>query len=156
MNHWIFKSEPSCYSIDDLQRDGIEMWDGVRNYQVRNMMRDLMRVGDRVLFYHSNAGVGTGVVGQMEIVREAYPDPTQFDPNSEHPDPKSDPENPRWLCVDVRLVEKFPRTLTLQQIKSDPAFASIQLVKKGNRLSILPITKAQYQRMKKLVHRGRS
>ena len=156
MQYWIFKSEPSCYSIDDLQRDNIEMWDGVRNYQVRNMMRDQMHVGDQVLFYHSNAGKETGVVGQMEIVREAYPDPTQFDPHSEHPDPKSDPQSPRWLCVDVRFVEKFPRTLTLQEIKKDPAFASMQLVKKGNRLSILPITKAEYQHMRRLAHRVQS
>jgi len=90
MTHWLLKSEPDCYSIDDLKRDRVEMWDGTRNYQVRNMMRDDMAVGDQALFYHSNAGKETGCVGVMEVVSEAYPDPTQFDPKSDHPDPKSD------------------------------------------------------------------
>lgn len=149
--YWLLKSEPDCYSIDDLRRDKVEMWDGTRNYQVRNMMRDQMKKGDLCLFYHSNAGKETGVVGTMKIVKEAYPDPTQFDPKSEHPDPKSDPENPRWLCVDVRFVKKFPRTVTLSELKNDPYFADMTVVQKGNRLSVMPIKKKHFDRIERLV-----
>lgn len=144
------KSEPDCYSIADLKKDTVEMWDGTRNYQVRNFMRDDMEVGDRALFYHSNAGKETGCVGVMEVCSKAYPDPTQFDPKSDHPDPKSDPENPRWLCVDVKYVDMFSRTVTLQEIKLDPAFEGMPLIKKGNRLSVFPITKKHYDRVVKL------
>lgn len=150
MNYWLMKSEPEEYSIDDLRRDKREMWDGIRNYQVRNMMRDAMKKGDRALFYHSNAGPETGVVGVMEIIKEAYPDPTQFDPKSAHPDPKSDPENPRWLCVDVKFVKKLPRVVTLQEIKLDPKFSDISLVRKGNRLSVMPLKKVDFERLIKL------
>lgn len=150
MKYWLMKSEPDCYSIDDLKRDKIEMWDGTRNYQVRNMMRDEMRVGDQALFYHSNAGKETGVVGVMEIAKEAYPDPTQFDPKSDHPDPKSDPDNPRWLCVDVKYKETLPRTVTLGEIKNDPKFEGMPLVQKGNRLSVFPIKKTHFDRICKL------
>ncbi len=143
------KSEPSCYSIDDLQHDKIESWDGIRNYQVRNMMRDQMRVGDEALFYHSNCKE-IGVVGIMKIVREAYPDPTQFDAKSDHPDPKSNPDNPRWLLVDVAFVCKFPRVVTLAEIKNDPEFSDMPLVKKGNRLSVMPIKKKHFQKIQKL------
>ena len=147
--YWLMKSEPDCYSIDDLQRDGVEHWDGTRNYQVRNMMRDDMQVGDMVLFYHSNTKE-IGVVGTMEIVSTAYPDPTQFDPKSEHPDPKSDPMNPRWLCVDVKFKTKFPRTVALAEIKIDPFFETMPLVKKGNRLSVMPIAKGHYEKIVKM------
>ncbi len=148
--YWLMKSEPECYSIDDLKRDKIEMWDGTRNYQVRNMMRDEMKVGDMALFYHSNAGSETGVVGVMQIVKEAYPDPTQFDPKSEHPDPKSDPENPRWLCVDVKFKSKLVRTVTLQELKNDPKFSDMPVVQKGNRLSVMPIKKKHFDRVIRL------
>jgi len=150
MNYWLMKSEPDCYSIDDLSRDKRTMWDGTRNYQVRNMMRDDMRVGDIALFYHSNAGPQTGVVGVMEIVKEAYPDPTQFNPKSEHPDPKSDPENPRWLCVDVRFKERFSEPVTLSELKLDPALAGMAVVQKGNRLSVMPVQKKHFDRICKL------
>lgn len=147
MNYWLMKSEPDCYSIDDLKKQKRDMWDGVRNYQVRNMMRDQMKKGDRALFYHSNAGTETGVVGEMEVVKEAYPDPTQFDPKSDHPDPRSDPNNPRWLCVDVQFVHKLPRTVTLQELKNDPAFSSMAVVQKGNRLSVMSVSKRHYDQI---------
>ena len=144
--YWVMKSEPDCYGIDDLKRDGTEMWDGVRNYQVRNMMRDEMNVGDLALFYHSNTKE-IGVVGVMKITKEAYPDPTQFDPKSDHPDPTSDPENPRWLCVDVTFVEKFPRVVTLNELKEDPQLQGMPLTKKGNRLSVTPMNAKQFNRV---------
>lgn len=150
MNYWLMKSEPDCYSIDNLQRDKKTMWDGTRNYQVRNFMRDDMKVGDLALFYHSGAGKETGCVGVMKVTKGAYPDPTQFDPKSEHPDPKSDPKNPTWLCVDMRFVEKFPRTVTLGEIKIDPKFTGMPLIKKGNRLSVFPIKKQHFERVCKL------
>lgn len=144
---WLLKSEPGCYSIDDLARDRVEMWDGCRNYQVRNFMRDTMQVGDKALFYHSNAGNETGVVGEMKIASKAYPDPTQFDPKSEHPDPKSDPENPRWLCVDVQFVRKLPRVVTLAELKLDPQLEGMPVLQKGNRLSVMPISAQHYDRV---------
>ena len=147
MKYWLLKSEPNCYSIDDLKKNQIEMWDGTRNYQVRNMMRDDMKVGDEALFYHSNAGKETGVVGVMKVHSPAYPDPTQFDPQSDHPDLKSDPENPRWLCVDMQFVEKLPKLVSLQEIKLDPKFENMPLVKKGNRLSVFPINKTHFDRI---------
>lgn len=143
--YWVMKSEPDCYSIDDLKRDKTEMWDGVRNYQVRNMMRDDIQVGDMALFYHSNAGKETGVAGVMKIAKTAYPDPTQFDPKSEHPDPKSDPDNPRWLCVDVRFVSKLPRVVTLHEMKRATPLQKMRLLQPGNRLSVLPITKKEFE-----------
>ena len=150
MKYWLLKSEPDGYSISDLERDKIEMWDGTRNYQVRNMMRDDMSVGDKALFYHSNAGKETGVVGTMEVHSEAYPDPTQFDPDSDHPDPKSDPENPRWLCVDMKYTSTLKRLVSLQEMKLDPYFSDMPLVKRGNRLSVMPISKKHYERIVKL------
>jgi predicted RNA-binding protein with PUA-like domain len=152
--YWLMKSEPGEYAITDLQRDTVAMWDGVRNYQVRNMMRDEMRVGDQALFYHSNAGPETGVVGTMEIAREAYPDPTQFDPKDSHYDPKSDPEDPRWLCVDVRFTAAFPRVVTLPEIKALSQFSDLPLVRKGNRLSVMPITRAHFTALTKRADRA--
>jgi predicted RNA-binding protein with PUA-like domain len=145
MKFWLMKSEPNEFSVDDLARNKIEMWDGVRNYQVRNMMRDDMKVGDMALFYHSNAGQETGVVGEMMIVREAYPDPTQFQPNDPHYDPKSDPTAPRWLCVDVQFHKKYENLVSLSAIKADPAFAHLPLVRTGNRLSVMPLSATTYR-----------
>lgn len=150
MTYWLMKSEPECYSIDDLRKDKVEHWDGTRNYQVRNMMRDDMKVGDLALFYHSNAGKETGCVGVMQVASKAYPDPTQFDPKSAHPDPKSDPENPRWLCVDMKYVKHLPRLVSLSEIKIDPALEGMPLIKKGNRLSVFPISKKHFDRVCKL------
>ena len=139
MAHWLMKSEPDAYSIDDLERDRREPWDGIRNYQARNMMRDDMKVGDDVFFYHSNCKE-PGVVGIMKVASEAYPDPFQFDPESNYYDPKSDPESPRWLLVDVEFVRKLERTITLKEIKANPALDDMILTRKGNRLSIMPVS----------------
>ncbi|MCB9816067.1 EVE domain-containing protein [Candidatus Nomurabacteria bacterium] len=152
MKYWLMKSEPDCYSIDDLKREKIGMWDGVRNYQVRNMMRDDMKKGDLALFYHSNAKE-IGVAGVMEIVKEAYPDPTQFDPKSEHPDPKSDPENPRWLCVDVRYKRTLPRIVTLVEIKQQKSLSDLPLVQKGSRLSVMEVKKSHFDRILKMAEK---
>ena len=146
MKYWLMKSEPSAYSIDDLKREKTTMWDGVRNYQVRNMMRDEMQVGDKALFYHSNTE-RIGVVGVMEITKESYPDPTQFDPKSEHPDPKSDPDNPRWLVVDVKFVGKLPCTILLHEIKADTMLKNMVVAQKGSRLSVTQVSKPHFNRV---------
>ena len=146
MNHWLMKSEPDTFGIDDLRArpEQIEHWDGVRNYQARNMMRDQMRVGDQVFFYHSNCSE-PGIVGIAEIVREAYPDFTAFDPDDKHFDPKSDPDKPTWFMVDVRFVRKLKRTISLRELKAMPELAELALVRRGNRLSIMPMTAEQWQ-----------
>lgn len=149
MQYWLLKSEPNAYSIDDLKRDKVEMWDGVRNYQARNIMRDKIKKGDRALFYHSNAAPA-GVAGVMEIVREAYPDPTQFDPKDEHYDPKSKEENPTWLCVDVRFKEKFAHMVTLHELKADHFFDDMVVTQKGSRLSVQPVKKKHFNRILKM------
>jgi predicted RNA-binding protein with PUA-like domain len=145
MNYWLMKSEPSEYSIDDLKRDKREPWDGIRNYQVRNMMRHEIKKGDLALFYHSNAGKETGVVGTMVIVKEAYPDPTQFDPNSAHPDLKSDPNDPRWVCVDVQYENTLSRLVSLSELKTKKKLTTLPLLRRGNRLSIMPLKKAEFE-----------
>ncbi len=137
MNYWLMKSEPDVFSIDDLSKKKFEPWNGVRNYQARNFMRS-MKVHDLALFYHSNAEE-IGVVGVMEIIREAYPDPTQFDKKSEYFDPKSTIENPRWSLVDVKLAEKFPRVVTLAEMKENKALEGLILLQKGTRLSVIPV-----------------
>jgi predicted RNA-binding protein with PUA-like domain len=138
--YWLIKSEPDTFSIDDLYRRPrrTDHWDGVRNYQARNYMRDGMRRGDQVFFYHSNCEV-PGIVGIVEVVREAYPDHTAFDPDDAHYDPKSDPDDPRWLMVDVKYVRKLPRSISLAELKDNPALADMPLVRKGNRLSVMPV-----------------
>ena len=143
MNYWLMKSEPDVYGIDDLEQEGTDHWDGVRNYQARNMMRDQMKPGDLAFFYHSNTEV-PGIVGIMEIVREGYPDHTAFDPESKYYDPRSDPDNPRWYMVDVRFVRKLRRVIPLAELKRYPQLADMPLVKKGNRLSIMPVTPEQW------------
>ncbi|MBK81533.1 MAG: EVE domain-containing protein [Gammaproteobacteria bacterium] len=146
MNYWLVKSEPEEFSIDDLYRrpKRTEHWDGVRNYQARNFMRDGMKKGDRVFFYHSNCET-PGIVGIAEVVREAYPDHTAFDPDDPHYDPKSDPDDPRWLMVDVKYVRKLKRTIPLSELKDNPALEDMALVRKGNRLSVMPVTEDQWQ-----------
>ncbi len=139
------KSEPDEFSIDDLQNmpGQTEHWDGVRNYQARNMMRDDMKIGDQIFFYHSNCAE-PGIVGAMEVVREAYPDFLAFDPKDKHFDPKSDPDNPRWYMVDIRFMKKFKRNISLRELKQKPELVDLVLVKRGNRLSIMPVTAEQW------------
>ena len=135
------KSEPEEFGIDDLERVGTEPWDGIRNYQARNFMRDGMKIGDQVLFYHSNSKP-PGIAGIAEIASNTYPDPTQFDPDNKHYDPKSDPENPRWLLLDVRFVRHLKRYVSLETIKAHTdQLDGMALVRKGNRLSIMPVEK---------------
>ena len=144
MAYWLMKSEPDAFSIDDLERVGTEPWDGIRNYQVRNMIRDEMKPGDRAFFYHSNTKV-PGIVGIMDIVSEARPDPTAFDPDEKYYDPKSDPDKPRWLLVDVKYVRHTKRVIPLPELKADPALEEMPLVRRGNRLSIMPVTEGQWE-----------
>lgn len=148
---WLFKSEPSVFSIDDLARapGKTTSWEGVRNYQARNRLRDEVKKGDGVLFYHSSCAV-TGVVGTCVVSREAYPDPHQFDPKSSYFDPKAKREDPPWLLVDVRLETVFAEPVTLARIKAMPALARMDLLRKGNRLSIQPVTEAEWKAIGKL------
>lgn len=140
------KSEPAEFSIEDLVREGEVAWDGVRNYQVRNMMRDTMRVGDKALFYHSNTKP-LGVVGEMEITQEAYPDPSQFDVSNPYYEPRSSEADPRWLAVNVRALHVFPRTVTLAEIKEEKCFRDHPIVQRGSRLSITQISTDQYKKI---------
>ena len=143
MRHWLMKSEPDAFSIDDLARVGTEAWSGVRNYQARNFMRDGMRNGDGVLFYHSSCAE-PGVVGIATVASEAYPDPTQFDRKSHYFDPKSSPEEPRWMLVNVAFKRKLAHTITLTELKEQPRLEEFALLRRGNRLSILPVTRMQW------------
>ncbi len=144
------KSEPTCYAIDDLKRDKVGVWDDVRNYQARNYMRE-MKKGDRVLFYHSSCEV-IGVVGVAEVHKEAYPDPTQFDAKSYKYDVKSTNDNPRWDSVDLKFIKKFKEPLTLSELKLDPFFNDMLVVKKGMRLSVQPVDKKHFEQIAKKEH----
>jgi len=146
MKHWLMKSEPGEFGIDDLEsRPGqIEAWDGVRNYQARNMMRDDMKTGDLVFFYHSNCET-PGIVGIARIVREAYPDPTALDPNNKHFDPSSKPDDPRWFMVDVQFVRKLKRTIALSELKNKPELEGLALIRRGNRLSVMPVEEKMWE-----------
>ncbi len=150
MQYWLMKSEPDVFSIDDLKRVKVEPWDGIRNYQARNFMRDDMRTGDQVFFYHSNCDV-PGIVGIMKVASKPYADPTAFDPKSNYFDPKSDPDNPRWMLVDVRYVKKFKRTISLAELREDPVLEGMRLLMRGNRLSVMPVEKAHWDHILSLV-----
>jgi predicted RNA-binding protein with PUA-like domain len=145
MQYWLMKSEPDEVSIDDVLAapHHTVAWTGVRNYQARNFMRDAMRVGDGVLFYHSSCAE-PGIAGLAEVASTPYPDPTQFDARSKYHDPKSTPENPRWLLVDVRATEKT-RLMSLPELRSCPELADMQILRRGNRLSITPVTPAEWR-----------
>jgi len=142
MNYWLMKSEPEEFSIDDLKTRKTEPWSGVRNYQARNFIRE-MRAGDGLLFYHSSCEV-PGVAGIASVVASAYPDPTQFDPKSDYFDAKSPRDEPRWSLVDVRFKRKLKRTITLTELKAKRELGDFALLRPGTRLSVLPVTKAQW------------
>lgn len=144
-NHWLVKTEPGCFSIDHLaaEPDGTTAWTGVRNYQARNFLRDQMAEGDLVLFYHSVTD--PSAVGVARIVRAGYPDPTAWDPADRHFDPKSTPERPLWYAVDIRLERRFPRPVPLGVMRGVPALAGMELLRKGSRLSVLPVSQAEFQ-----------
>ena len=143
MQYWLMKSEPDVFGIDHLKEVKVEPWDGVRNYQARNMMRDQMKKGDMVFFYHSNCAE-PGIVGLMTVAKEGYPDHTAFDPDAKYYDPKSDPDKPRWYMVDVRYKRKLKRNIPLSELKQYPELEDMALVRKGNRLSIMPVTEDQW------------
>ncbi len=140
------KSEPDAFGINDLYKkpNQTEHWDGVRNYQARNMMRDAMKLGDQVFFYHSNCEQ-PGIVGIMEVVKEGYPDFTAFDPDDAHFDPKSDPDKPRWMMVDVKFVKTLSRTISLRELKARQELVNMAVVRPGNRLSIMPVSADEWQ-----------
>ena len=141
MNYWLMKSEPEEFSIDDLARKKTEPWSGVRNYQARNYMRDGMRAGDGVFFYHSSCAE-PGIAGIASVATSAYPDPTQFDPRSNYFDAKSSRAAPRWVLVDVNFKRKLKRTITLAELKAQPELRELALVRPGSRLSVQPVSKA--------------
>lgn len=144
MQYWLMKSEPDVYPISQLETDGSTHWDGVRNYQARNFMRDEMKIGDKVLFYHSNAKP-PGVAGTATICKEGYPDFTAWDPKDSHFDPKTDPENPRWIMVDIAFESTFPRLVSLQELKDNPALEGMLVTMRGQRLSVQPVSKDHFE-----------
>jgi predicted RNA-binding protein with PUA-like domain len=153
--HWVMKSEPSVFSVEDLRNkpDSTSQWDGVRNYMARNSMMQ-MKVGDRVLFYHSS-DEPVGVAGIAEVVREAYPDYTAWDPKSDYHDPKSTPEKPRWYMVDVKWVETFEHLLPLSELRGRKALSKMIMLRKGNRLSVTPVSAAEFETIVALAKRER-
>jgi len=153
--YWLMKSEPDVFSFDDLwkAKRRTTMWDGVRNYQARNFLRDAMQVGDGVLYYHSNAKP-PGIAGFASVVRAGYPDPTQFDPADPHHDPGSDPEDPRWFAVDVRAEERSPSFVSLEDLRDHPQLAKMGVLQRGSRLSVQPVTAAEWKAVRKLAGLG--
>lgn len=150
--YWLMKSEPDAYSIEDLKKDKTSLWDGVRNYQARNFMMNEMQVGDEVLFYHSNAKP-PGAVGLATVSKEAVPDPSALDPKSEYYAPKASIEKPIWYCVEVKFKKAFDRIVSLQEIREEPKLKDMLLIKKGQRLSIQPLTKSEYEHICKMSER---
>jgi predicted RNA-binding protein with PUA-like domain len=151
--YWLMKCEPEAYTIEDLERDGTTTWEGVRNFQARNYMRDDMKAGDGVLFYASNAEP-SGVTGVAEISREGYPDPYSFQEGHKYHDPKSNPENPTWYMVDIRFVEKFPDIIPLAVLKETRGLENMMVTQKGSRLSVQPVTKKEFDIVVKLGRKG--
>jgi predicted RNA-binding protein with PUA-like domain len=145
------KSEPDTYSIDDLAKKSPAMWEGCRNWTVRNFMKDEMEIGDMAFFYHSSC-VPPGVVGTMEVVSKSYPDPTQFDPKSDYYDPKSSPDKPRWVVVDVKFVEKFPLQVTLAELRETAGLEKMLVNRRGQRLSVMPVAEDEWKIVSKLGH----
>jgi len=151
VRYWLLKTEPEGFSIDDLAASPRQTtcWDGVRNYQARNSLRDDFRPGDKVLFYHSSI-VPAAVVGLAEVVREGYPDPTAWDPDHKHFDPGATAENARWVMVDIRLVEKFDQPVTLDVLRAEPKLAKMELLRRGSRLSVQPVTPEEFKIVERL------
>ena len=145
MNYWLMKSEPDCFSLDDLKNcpNGTDHWDGVRNYQARNFLRDTIKVGDGVLFYHSNCKE-PAIVGLACVTRGGYPDHTAFDPREKHFDPKSTDEKPTWYMVDVQYVAHLPNPLTRDDLRRHPVLSGMDVLRKGNRLSVQPVSKQHW------------
>ena len=154
MNYWLFKSEPDAFSIDDLKamKGRRDHWDGIRNYQARNLMRDEMKKGDLGFFYHSSCKV-PGVVGVVEVVKEAYPDHTAHNPKEKYYDPKSSEENPRWFMVDVKFKQKFKEIISLESLRQVNALSDMVLLRKGSRLSIQPVSKKEWNAILKMSSR---
>ncbi len=153
MNIWLMKSEPDAFSIDDLaaRKGKREHWDGVRNYQARNFMRE-MKKGDTVLFYHSSCAE-PGIVGLASVVKEAYPDHTALNPESKYFDPKSDPDKPRWFMVDIQFKKKLKAPVTLAELKQNPALEGMTLLKRGSRLSVMPVTAEEFDIIQAMAER---
>ena len=143
--YWLVKSEPNVFSIEDLKKskEQTTCWDGVRNYQARNFLRDGMKKGDYVLFYYSSTDPNS-VVGICEVVKEGYADNTQFDPENKHFFPSADPQNPIWYMVDIKFVKEFKTPVSLQEIKNNPKLINMRLIQRGNRLSVMPVEKAEF------------
>lgn len=153
MGCWLMKSEPNCYSIEDLEREGRGMWEGCRNYTVRNYLRDAMSPGDLAFFYHSSCPE-PGIVGEMRIVSDAYPDPTQFEPESRYYDAGSSTDNPRWYVRDVELVLRYSRAVSLNELRRTPGLESMAVLRKGQRLSITPVTHEEWAIVRSLALGG--
>lgn len=151
MQHWLFKTEPTSYSIDDLKRDKKTAWTGVRNFQARNMLRDDVKKGDLVIFYHSSCDV-PGAYGIAEVVKSGYPDETQFDTESKYYDPKAKQEKPQWFVVDIKCIEKLPNPVALADMRIDPVFKDMALLRPGQRLSLFPISKKHFDTIVKQSH----
>lgn len=149
MKYWLMKSEPGVFSIDDLKKNKKTHWDGVRNFQAKNFMKNEMKKGDKVLFYHSNADPSSAV-GIAEVIKEGYADHTQFDPEDNHYFPSADPKNPIWFMVDIKYVSKFKRSVSLEEIKKNPKLKKMKLVKRGNRLSVMPVEKNEFDEIVKM------
>ncbi len=150
MNYWLMKSEPDVFSFSDLKKKKTEPWSGVRNYQARNFMRDDMRPGDLIFFYHSSCEIPC-IAGLAKVASAPYPDPTQFDKKSEYFDPKATKDNPRWILVDVAYVKDLKRVMPLEELKKVPELKDMRLLQRGNRLSILPVTSGEFEFILKLI-----
>lgn len=150
--YWLMKSEPEVYSMADLERDGTAPWEGVRNYQARHFLRDTMKKGDMVLFYHSSTKP-MGVAGVAQVCREGYPDCTAWDPQSAYFDPKASPDNPIWFMVDVAFVERFSHVVTREQLRAEESLREMMVLKRGARLSIQPVVRAHFERVRQLGRR---
>lgn len=153
--YWLMKVEPSAYTIEELEREGTTGWEGVRNYQARNFLRDAVQIGDGVLFYASNADP-SGVVGLAEVVRAGYPDPLQFRRGHDYFDAKATPDRPIWYSVDLAFVDRFPSMVPLADLKANPKLETMMVIKRGARLSVQPVTAAEYREVCRMGRRGRS